>query len=241
MRAENDALEKRLEQLSARRDRLIAATTRLSSPLAPTPNTDRQVPLSSMLARLKSDPDEATSADKLRSRTGDNCNDSSINGAALSASAASLESRDVCYKEKSENRIEDLDCKEVLSDGNSLSGTPPKESKKVKQSKRDSKVDTKERENGVLLQESLVQPPIVKPSDSQIVGGITASHVSQNPADFIHQIVRQQQHLQHSHSGQPGHPLTSNLLDFINGQANILGTLKSNDKTGRDGRNASSK
>lgn len=237
LRAENDDLEKRLEQLSARRDRLIAATTRLSTPLASPQNTDKQVPLSSMLAKLNSEPDESTSSEYIRSSMNDALNDSCVNGAALSSSAAVMDDREVCCKENSENCVEDLNCKEVLSECNSLSSTPSKEAKKSKQSKRDSKIDPKELENGLQLKNSLVQPPMMKPSDSQIVGGITA--VSQNPADFIHQIVRQQQH-QQSHSGQPGNTLSSNLLDLINGQTSVIGSLKSNEKTIRDGSKTSS-
>ena len=239
LRAENDDLEKRLEQLSARRDRLIAATTRLSTPLASTPNTARQVPLSSMLAKLNSEPDETSSSENKRSRMNDVLNDSSVNGSALLPSAAIIDGREVYYKENSENRMEDLDCKEVLSDSNSLSSTPSKEVKKNKQSKRDSKIEANERENGMQLKNSLVQPPMMKPSDSQIVGSITA--VSQNPADFIHQLVRQQQQHQYPHSGQPGNALSSNLLELINGQTNAMGSLKSNEKTIRDGRKANSK
>ena len=239
LRAENDDLEKRLEQLSARRDRLIAATTRLSTPLATTPNSEKQIPLSSMLAKLNSESNENDSAETKKFRTGDFCNDSSVNDAVMSlANMSSFENRDVCCKENSRSSIEDLDCKEVLSE-NSLSGTPPKDIKKSKKVKKDCQINSKDQENGMLLHNTLVQPPIVKPSDSHIVGGITASHMSQSPTGFIHQVVRQQQR-QQPHSAQSAGP-PANFLDFLNGHSNILGNLKSSEQPARDGRNPSSK
>ena len=238
MRADNDDLQKRLEKLSARRDRLIAATTRLSIPLSSTANTEKKVPLSSMLAKLRSEPSDSSSSENAKPMSSD-----TVSGTTLSTgevNGTSSEGVKVCGTENSANSTEDLDSKEVLSEGNSQSDTPPKEVKRSKDFKRDSKVDHKERENGLPLHNALVQPPIVKPSDSCVIGSITASHVSQSPVDFIHQLVRQHRPEQ-PHSSQTGEDFSANLLDFIKGQTNIVSNIKTNDEAVCDGRSTSSR
>lgn len=227
LRAENEDLEKRLEQLSARRDRLIAATTRLSTPFVPPTNSDKPVPLSAMLAKLKSEPNEGTSSDNKQTSARGVPNDSQTNNSALqSRFSSSFDGREAHSKENHETTVEDLNCKETMSEENSLSGTPTKDVKRQKTSKKESKFDSKDGEgiqNGAKLQSTLVQPPIVKPCDTDIVGSITASHLPQNPAGFIHQAMRQ-------HQQQPGLP-SSNLVDLMSVQSNVLGNFKPEDKS----------
>jgi len=238
LRAENDDLQKRLDKLSARRDRLIAATTRLSIPLSSTANTEKKVPLSSMLAKLRSEPNDSNSSENAGPMSNDTINDTTLS--TVESNVTSSEGVKVSGTENSTNSTEDLDCKEVLPEGNSQSGTPPKEVKKSKEFKRDSKVSHKERSSELPLRSALVQPPIVKPSDSCVVGSITASHVSQSPVDFIHQLVRQHRS-EHPHSNQTGEDFSANLLDFIKGQTNVVSNIKSNDETVCDGRSTSSR
>ena len=69
LRDENDKLENRYKELSARRDRLLAANSRLSKPFTSPETLETQTPLSSMLAKLKSEPDSPEKT-KIQSKGG---------------------------------------------------------------------------------------------------------------------------------------------------------------------------
>ena len=240
LRAENEDLEKRLEHLSARRDRLIAATTRLSTPLASPTNPERQVPLSAMLAKLKTEPNESNAAEYKQTMGRDHPSDSSTAGSSAQqcgSRSSPFEPHELHDKEHPDTSAVDFDCKEVLSEDNSVSGTPPRDIRKMKQPRKDPKTKTNDSErNGVMLQNSLVQPPIVPPTDPHIVGGITASHPTHNSSGFIQQVIRQQQ--QQQQQQREGHAPSANLLDFVNGQGHLLGNFKPADHLSRDGRHA---
>ncbi|XP_065053699.1 protein AF-10-like isoform X2 [Rhopilema esculentum] len=242
LRAENDDLEKRLEQLSARRDRLIAATTRLSTPLSESTDTERPVPLSAMLAKLKSDPGDTKPFAKERAvpKSRDSSHELSNSSPIPSKSSSLKKGKPVNGSGQanggkngnhfSDASLEDLDCKEVLSEDNSLN-TPPKDLKSSKPTKKEQKqrselLDGERVQNGgqPQLQSPLVQPSISNPIDSHVVGSITTGHCSQSPADFIHQLMRQQKN-QSNYAAHPNRP-PSQLIDFMNGQTNIIGNFK---------------
>lgn len=251
LRAENDDLEKRLEQLSGRRDRLIAATSRLSTPVTESTDSERPVPLSAMLAKLKSEPTEnstETTKGKKSSKSKETLHDTHRAERTTPNSATSkkkklsngLNGESSNRKETNNNHefnSDDLDCNEVLSEDNSLN-TPPKDSKSNKQvkkeqeTKRDKKDSDKNQNNSrqhtpTSLQTSLIQPPISNPVDPRVIGVVGGStSFSQNPAEFIHQVMRQQQ-IDPNHFGP--HHSPSNLLNFINGHsAGMIGSFKMN-------------
>ena len=253
LRAENDDLEKRLEQLSARRDRLIAATSRLSTPITESTDAERPVPLSAMLAKLKSEPTDSsteTVKTKKSSKSKETLQDTHGAERTTPNSATSKKKKlsngingESSYRKETNNNHEfncdDLDCNEVLSEDNSLN-TPPKDSKSSKQlkkeqeTKRDKKDSDKNQSSSrqhtpTNLQTSLIQPPISNPTDPRVIGGVGAStSFSQNPAEFIHQVMRQQQ-LDPNHYGHPSHHNPSSLLNFINGHsAGMMGNFKMN-------------
>ena len=234
LRSENEDLESRLGQLSARRDRLVAATSRLVTPFeASVELNSRPPPLSSMLAKLNSEPQESKRSNKEKKATKSREKDAgqkdtstsksqTARGASKSSKGGEFQREAAeCYSDSS---LDGLGCREVLSETNSLNSSPIDSIKNNKVTKKDKKKKSEElsklfTQDSVTMQkqmELLVQPPLSNPSEpSQLVGD------TQNPAAFIHQIMRQDQ-AEPRNAANPTRHNPADIISFLSSQSSII-------------------
>ncbi len=215
LRSENDGLESRLNELSARRDRLVAATSRLSEPFQASVELNRKLPLSAMLPKLNSLPNDGNKNSnekkkpKLREaddKPSHSMDEKILNNVYKSGSPSQADLH-------SDTSLDGLGCKEVLSEDNSPKSKPIKKEPK----RRDGAGCTDETRSPSFANNlhSLVQPPISMPSNPS--HAVEDAGYSQNPSVFIHQMMAQQQANIKRMIASPQPPIPS-MMDYLSPQ-----------------------
>ncbi len=247
LRAENDDLELRLGQLSSRRDRLIAATSRLSTPFDAHAELSHKLPLSSMLSKLNGEPgDKKPNAkekktNKLKLHESD---DSSLNKRAKKVKIANdndkqqkSSSQDEPEGYSDSSSLDGLGCKEILSEDNSLNSSP-KDIKTNKLTKKATKIkeisfnpeETRNDNSGVRNLQSLVQPAISMPSDPmQLIGNSRHMH---NSPELLQQMMQpQQNNANRNNVSVPSYQATPTMLEFLTAQLTSPNNNNGNNKS----------
>eukprot|EP00794_Sanderia_malayensis_P003018 gene3018-3476_t len=217
LRAENDDLEVRLRQLSARRDRLIATTSRISTPFDVSAGIHCKPPLSSMLSKLNSRPGNDVNRCEARKSTKSKSKDSKQPRAKKMKKMNHEEAKKTTDIHETgrtgpDDSSEDssLVGLDALSENNCLNSSPKGTNKSPRSSKREpvknnasstsnhEEMQNSSDQNYVKNLQSLVQPIISMTSDpAQLLGGVAkySDHHQSSPPELIQQQQPQQMDL----------------------------------------------